>query len=236
MGVQLVRFAKPPTLAVTNPPQAVIDVAEDTTTYHAAGDDDPRRHGHDHRRGPGAAVPGLRGRRRAAGSPTWSCAAGGTSSTSRALDPETGKTSENDRAGVHHGAVPRHRGAHARRSNRRRRARSSRTARSRCGGPRPTPRAVVDHGRPDRQRRRHAHRDGSATVRPVGRRPSGSAAPVLPAGPDRRADHGQGRRRRHLRHAAGPVRGQVADRRHRHLRRGQGDVADAATCRSSTRA
>ena len=37
IGVQLVRFAKPPTLAVTNPAQAVIDVAEDATTYTLRG-------------------------------------------------------------------------------------------------------------------------------------------------------------------------------------------------------
>jgi hypothetical protein len=37
MGVQLVRFAKPPTLAVTNPAQAVIEVADDTTTYTFRG-------------------------------------------------------------------------------------------------------------------------------------------------------------------------------------------------------
>ncbi len=37
MGVQLVRFAKPPTLAVTNPAEAVIDVAEDTTNYTFRG-------------------------------------------------------------------------------------------------------------------------------------------------------------------------------------------------------
>ena len=37
MGVQLVRFAKPPTLAITNPSQLVIDVAEDTTTYTLRG-------------------------------------------------------------------------------------------------------------------------------------------------------------------------------------------------------
>lgn len=37
IGVQLVRFAKPPTLAVTNPSQAVIDVAEDVTTYTLRG-------------------------------------------------------------------------------------------------------------------------------------------------------------------------------------------------------
>jgi cytoskeletal protein RodZ len=37
MGVQLVRFAKPPTLAVTNPAQAVLEVPEDTTTYTFRG-------------------------------------------------------------------------------------------------------------------------------------------------------------------------------------------------------
>jgi cytoskeletal protein RodZ len=37
IGIQLVRFAKPPTLAVTNPSQAVIDVAEDTTSYTLRG-------------------------------------------------------------------------------------------------------------------------------------------------------------------------------------------------------
>ncbi len=37
MGIQLVRFAKPPTLEVTNPSQLVIDVPEDTTTYTLRG-------------------------------------------------------------------------------------------------------------------------------------------------------------------------------------------------------
>jgi cytoskeletal protein RodZ len=37
IGVQLIRFAKPPTLAVTNPPQAVLDVAEDATAYTLKG-------------------------------------------------------------------------------------------------------------------------------------------------------------------------------------------------------
>jgi cytoskeletal protein RodZ len=37
IGVQLVRFAKPPTLTVTSPAQAVIDVAEDSTTYTLRG-------------------------------------------------------------------------------------------------------------------------------------------------------------------------------------------------------
>ena len=37
MGVQLIRFARPPTLAVTNPSQAVIEVADDTSTYTLRG-------------------------------------------------------------------------------------------------------------------------------------------------------------------------------------------------------
>ncbi len=37
MGVQLIRFAKPPTLAVTDPTTAVIDVAEDATSYTLRG-------------------------------------------------------------------------------------------------------------------------------------------------------------------------------------------------------
>jgi cytoskeletal protein RodZ len=37
IGVQLVRFAKPPTLEVTNPSQLVIDVAADATTYTMRG-------------------------------------------------------------------------------------------------------------------------------------------------------------------------------------------------------
>jgi cytoskeletal protein RodZ len=37
MGVQLVRFAKPPTLAVTNPAQAVLEVSEDTATFTFRG-------------------------------------------------------------------------------------------------------------------------------------------------------------------------------------------------------
>ncbi len=37
IGVQLVRFAKPPTLEVTNPATAVIDVAADVTTYTIRG-------------------------------------------------------------------------------------------------------------------------------------------------------------------------------------------------------
>ena len=37
IGVQLVRFAKPPTVAVTDPAQAVMDVAQDATSYTLKG-------------------------------------------------------------------------------------------------------------------------------------------------------------------------------------------------------
>ena len=37
IGVQLVRFAKPPTIAVTTPATAVVEVGEDTTTYTLKG-------------------------------------------------------------------------------------------------------------------------------------------------------------------------------------------------------
>jgi len=42
IGVQLVRFAKPPTLTVTNPQQAVLEVPEDTTTFTFRGSSIPR--------------------------------------------------------------------------------------------------------------------------------------------------------------------------------------------------
>jgi cytoskeletal protein RodZ len=37
LGIQLVRFAKPPTLSITDPAQAVINVAEDATSYTLRG-------------------------------------------------------------------------------------------------------------------------------------------------------------------------------------------------------
>jgi cytoskeletal protein RodZ len=93
MGVQLVRFAKPPTLALTNPPQAVIDVAEETTTYQlrgttipgatvtvtAAGREQPYRVSAD---GTGRWVADVDLRR------------GRNQFDIAALDPDTGKTSE----------------------------------------------------------------------------------------------------------------------------------------------
>ena len=94
MGVQLVRFSKPPTLALTNPPQAVIDVGEDATTYQlrgttipgatvtiiAAGREQPYRVSADDTGRWVADVDLRRGRNQ------FDIAA---------LDPETGKSSEN---------------------------------------------------------------------------------------------------------------------------------------------
>jgi cytoskeletal protein RodZ len=93
IGIQLVRFAKPPTLAVTSPAQAVIDVPEDTTSYTFRGTSIP-----------GATititVPGrdqpYRVSADAAG--RWSADVdlrrGRNQFDITALDPETGKTAE----------------------------------------------------------------------------------------------------------------------------------------------
>lgn len=93
IGVQLVRFAKPPTLAVTNPSQAVIDVPEESTTYTlrgtsiagatititAAGRDQPYRVSADASGRWSADVDLRRGRNQF---------------DINAVDPETGKTAE----------------------------------------------------------------------------------------------------------------------------------------------
>ena len=81
LGVQVLRFAKPPTIAVTQPATTVIDVDESTTRYTLMGDTLP-----------GAtisiATPGrdpVSGHRRpptASGRPMSTCVAAGTSSTS----------------------------------------------------------------------------------------------------------------------------------------------------------
>src|SRR5689334_7867590 len=42
LGVQLVRFAKPPTLDVTSPATAVVEVAEDATQYTLSGTSTPK--------------------------------------------------------------------------------------------------------------------------------------------------------------------------------------------------
>ena len=78
----------------------------------AARDDDPRRDGHRHRRGPGAAVPRLRGRHGPLG-----CRRGPAPRTQPVRHRRPGPGDRQDlrecRAGVHHGAVPGHRGTHA---------------------------------------------------------------------------------------------------------------------------
>jgi len=93
IGIQLVRFAKPPTLAVTNPSQAVIDVPEESTTYTlrgtsiagatvtitAAGRDQPYRVSADASGRWSADVDLRRGRNQF---------------DINAVDPETGKTAE----------------------------------------------------------------------------------------------------------------------------------------------
>ena len=94
IGVQLVRFAKPPTLAVTNPPQAVVDVDGDTTTYTLRGTSIPsatvsvKDAGRDQ---PYRVTADDAGR--------WSVDVdlrrGRNQFDISALDPETGKTSEN---------------------------------------------------------------------------------------------------------------------------------------------
>ena len=93
MGIQLVRFAKPPTLAVTNPSQLVIEVPEDSTAYtlrgtsiagatitiNAAGRDQPYRVSADATGRWSADVELRRGRNQF---------------DIDAVDPETGKTAE----------------------------------------------------------------------------------------------------------------------------------------------
>jgi cytoskeletal protein RodZ len=93
IGIQLVRFAKPPTIAVTTPATAVVDVSEDTTqftlkgtstgnatiTITEAGREEPQRVSADATGRWTADVPLRRGR---------------NEFTISALDPETGKPSE----------------------------------------------------------------------------------------------------------------------------------------------
>jgi cytoskeletal protein RodZ len=94
IGVQLVRFAKPPTLAITNPSQAVVDVDGDTTSFTLRG----------------TSIPGATVSIRDAGRDQpyrvtadddgkWTVDVdlrrGRNQFDISALDPETGKTSEN---------------------------------------------------------------------------------------------------------------------------------------------
>ena len=63
LGVQVLRFAKPPTIAVTQPATAVIDVDDSTTTYTLRGTTLAGRHGVD-RHARARSVPGHRRTRR----------------------------------------------------------------------------------------------------------------------------------------------------------------------------
>ncbi len=93
IGLQLIRFAKPPTLAVTSPAQAVINVADDVTSYTLKGTSIP-----------GATititVPGLDQPYRvtADGTGRWSADVdlrrGRNEFDITALDPDTGKQAE----------------------------------------------------------------------------------------------------------------------------------------------
>ena len=105
LGVQVLRFAKPPTIAVTQPATAVIDVDESTTTYTLEGTTLP-----------GATVsiatPGREPYQVTATSDgTWAphvdLRRGRNQFDVTPLDPETGKRSEGTVSAVHHGAVPR---------------------------------------------------------------------------------------------------------------------------------
>ena len=96
LAVQLLRFAKPPSLSVTNPATAVLDVEEATTTYRLAGTATP-----------GAtvtvSVPGRTQPYRvtALSSGTWSVDVDLRRGTNQfdidAVDPETGKQTETPR-------------------------------------------------------------------------------------------------------------------------------------------
>ena len=94
MGVQLVRFAKPPTLVVTNPATAVIDVPEDTTTFTFRGSSIPKAT-------VSISAAGRTQPYRATADDTghWSqdveLRRGRNQFDVSALDPETGKSSEN---------------------------------------------------------------------------------------------------------------------------------------------
>ena len=110
-AVQVLRFAKPPTLAVTNPSTATLTVDQDTDSYVLRGHDDPRRHRHD--RGRRHADAGRRPIRPVTGACRSTSGGARTSSRSTATDPDTGKRVRGDRPDRHHGAVRRDRGADA---------------------------------------------------------------------------------------------------------------------------
>ena len=210
LGIQLVRFAKPPTLAVTSPGHRGRRGGRGHDRVHARGHVDPQGDGHDPeaaREQPYRVSADATGR--------WTADVqlrrGRNEFTISAIDPETVKTVGEHREGVHHGAVPRGRGADARRSTRPRRARSSRTGRSR---------SRVDDQRLDGRgvRRVYRARRGRAGTAPSRRR----AARAPKVGPQTVKVDADGT----FEHAARPLDRQVADHRHRDVARGQVDDAD----------
>ena len=151
LGVQVLRFAKPPTIAVTQPATAVIDVDESTTTYTLQGSTLPGATvsiltpGHDEPFQVTASVRrpvGLRRRPAPRAQPV----------RRQRRRPRHGEALRRDRPPVHHGAVPPDRGTDPDASTSHRRAPRSRTGRS-----------------PSRARRRMRHRSSSA--RPTSGRP-----------------------------------------------------------------
>ncbi len=80
LGVQLLRFAKPPTIAVTQPATAVVDVDDSDDLVHVARRDAGGRHG-EHRLARPGSLQRDRRFRRGRGGPTSTSGAAGTSST-----------------------------------------------------------------------------------------------------------------------------------------------------------
>ena len=160
LGVQVLRFAKPPTIAVTQPATAVIDVDESTTRYTLEGTTLP-----------GATVsiatpgsrpvPGHRHLGRRVGGPRRPAPRPQPVRRQRARSGDRQEV-RGDAPPVHHGPVPRDRGADADASTSPPRARPSRMARSPSPARRPTRRrswsAPPRSARPDRPGSRERRR------------------------------------------------------------------------------
>ena len=137
IGFQLLRFSEPPPLTVTDPPTAVTEVAEDTTSYTLARDDRRERRGDD----PGARPRGPardRRRRRGLAHGASTCGAARTGSSSRRPTPAPGRRPR--RPSRSSSRCPSPRSPRRRSSSRRpRRGSASRTGRSPSAEPPPTP-------------------------------------------------------------------------------------------------
>ena len=216
LGVQVLRFAKPPTLAVTDPTTATLTVDEDTTSY-ARGHHDPRRDVTIEVAG-GTRDDGRLDRRR--GAPTSTSGAARTSSASTRPTPTPAST-PSSRSSRHHRAVPRDRGADADRRPARRRARRSRTARS------------PSRARP---RTRPTYRSPRPTTARRGRRRRRAPARAASAGAGRRVTRRRSPDDGTLHRDAAPAHdGQLVDHRHGVQRGGQ-DASLTRHVRSPTRA